>query len=218
MIFRNSYGQHFTRLKSVLSLIAEAGVRLKPDKRNFLQSQISYLGQVISEDEIKTDPKKIEKVVNWETPGCYADLHSFIAFCNYYRKFIRDFASIAQPLENLLKQDTGKINGKYSKRFVIWDTAGQTAFKELKRRLTEAPVLAYPTKTGEFILDTDASHYHIGGILSQIQDGKEKVIAYTSKKLTNTELKYCVTRKELLAVYIFVKQFKQFKHNLNTPF
>ena len=76
--------------------------------------------------------------------------------------------------------------------------------------MTEDPVLAYPTKTGESILDTDASHYHIGGILSQIQDGKEKVIAYTSKKLTNTELKYCVTRKDLLAVYTFVKQFKHF--------
>ena len=70
-----------------------------------------------------------------------------------------------------------KINEKYSQLFVIWGTAGQTAFKELKRRLTEDPVLAYLTKTGEFVLDTDASHYHVVGILSQIQDGKEKVIA-----------------------------------------
>ena len=76
--------------------------------------------------------------------------------------------------------------------------------------MTEAPILAYPTKKGKFILDTDASHYHIGGILSQIQDGEEKVIACTIKKLTITELKYCVTRKELLAVYTFVKQFKYF--------
>ena len=158
LIFGNSYEQHFTRLKLVLSLIAEVSVKLKLDKCNFLKSQVSYLGHVISGDGIKTDPRKIEKFVNWETPGCYADLHSFIAFCNYYRKFIRDFASIAQSLENLLKQDTGKINEKYSKRFVIWDTAGQTAFKELKRWLTETPILAYPTKTEEFILDTDSSH------------------------------------------------------------
>ena len=119
LIFGNSCEQHFTRLKSVLSRIAKAGVKLKPDKCNFLQRKVSYFGYVISGDGIKTDPKKIEKVVNWETLGCYADLHSFIAFCNYYRQFIRDFASISQSVENLLKQDTGKINRKFSKFFVI---------------------------------------------------------------------------------------------------
>ena len=82
-------------------------------------------------------------------------------------------------MENLLKQDTEKINGKYSKRFVTWDNARLTAFKAIMRRLTEVPVLAYPTKTGEFILDTDANHYHIEGLLSQVREGEEKMIAYT---------------------------------------
>ena len=75
LVFGNSYEQNFTRLKSVISRKAEAGFKLKPDKCNFLHSQVSYLGHVISADGIKTDPKKIEKVVNWKTPGCYADLH-----------------------------------------------------------------------------------------------------------------------------------------------
>ena len=84
---------------------------------------------------------------------------------------------------------------------------GKMAFIKMKELLTTAPVLAYSWKEGMLILDTDASRSHIEGILSQILNGDENVIAYTSKKLTNSELKYCVTPKELLAVYTFVKQF-----------
>lgn len=210
LIFGNSYEQHLSRLEKVLARIEDSGVKLKPDKCNFLLKEVSYLGHKITEEGIKTDPIKIEKVKNWSEPGCFSDLHSFIAFCNYYRKFIKDFGYVVQPLETILKQDKQKINGKYSKKQIIWNDEGKKAFKQIKELLTTAPVLAYPLREGMFILDTDASHSHIGGILSQVQNGDEKVIAYTSKKLTNSELKYCVTRKELLAVYVFVKQFRHY--------
>ena len=90
------------------------------------------------------------------------------------------------------------------------DEKKEYAFVRLKEALTTPPVLAMPTDTGRFVLDTDASDESIGAVLSQIQDGEEKVIAYASRKLDKREKNYCVTRKELLAVVHFLKYFRQY--------
>ena len=80
----------------------------------------------------------------------------------------------------------------------------------LKKALTSAPILAFPTKDDRFILDTDASHDSIGAVLSQLQNGEERVIAYASKKFSQSQRQYCITRKELYAVYHFVTHFKHY--------
>jgi phospholipid-translocating ATPase len=80
----------------------------------------------------------------------------------------------------------------------------------LKKALCEAPILAYPLPKGLFVLDTDASNVGIGGVLSQVQDNKEKVIAYGSKKLDKQQQRYSVTRRELLVVITFIHQFRHF--------
>jgi hypothetical protein len=92
----------------------------------------------------------------------------------------------------------------------VWDDDCEFAFQTLKQKLCEAPILAYPNCHDTFVLDTDASAYGIGGVLAQIQQGEEKVIAYGSTTLAKGEMNYCVTRRELLAVVNFVKQFKHY--------
>ena len=92
----------------------------------------------------------------------------------------------------------------------MWSDDCQEAFDELKARLQSAPVLSYPIPEGDFILDTDASGEGIGGVLSQIQDGEERVLAYASRKLSKAERNYCVTRRELLAVVVYHKNFRQY--------
>jgi len=89
----------------------------------------------------------------------------------------------------------------------IWTPDADQAFKQLKEALIKAPVLGYPLPKGQFILDTDASNHGVGAVLSQLQDGQERVVAYYSRVLTQPERQYCVTRRELLAVVSAVKHF-----------
>lgn len=117
----------------------------------------------------------------------------------YYRKFIKKYSEIASPLTELTKK---------SRKF-LWTEKCTLAFEKLKQLLVESPILAYPvSEGGTFILDTDACGNGIGSVLSQIQNGEEKVIAYASKTLNESQRRYCTTYKELLAIVTFVKHFR----------
>ena len=121
-------------------------------------------------------------------PTSVAEVRSFLGLASYYRKFVEGFATIASPLHDLLRK-----NSKF-----VWTDTCQEAFSTLKERLTRAPVLAYPEGEGQFILDTDASGYGIGAVLSQVQEGQEKVIAYASKALNKSQRRYCTTSLQWL--------------------
>jgi len=120
-----------------------------------------------------------------------------LEFSSYYRKFIKGFSSLVKPLYTLTE----------NKSKFIWEDKFQSVFDELKRVLSSSPVLSFPKEEGEFILDTDASNNGIGAVLSQRQEGKEKVIAYYSRVLNKPERNYCVTRRELLAIVNSLKFF-----------
>ena len=145
-------------------------------------------------------PDKVKAVREWPTPTDVTEVKSFLGLCSYYRRFIKDFATIAKPLFRLTEKHVP----------FIWKEDEQTAFETMKDILITAPVMAYPSPTATFILDTDASNVGIGAVLSQVIDGDEKVIAYGSRTLTKAERQYCVTRRELLAVVFFTKYFKHY--------
>jgi hypothetical protein len=92
----------------------------------------------------------------------------------------------------------------------VWSAQHEESFQKLKWCLTHSPILCFPTNQGYYVLDTDASYGSIGAVLSQVQEGEEKVIAYASHKLSKSERNYCITRKELLAVYRYVIHFKHY--------
>jgi len=156
---------------------------------------------VVSREGIKTDPEKISAVRDWPIPRTKKQVRSFLGFCSYYRKFVKGFSLIAKPLFSLT-EDSVKF---------IWTEECGEAFKELKERLIASPILSYPDNQGRFILDTDASNHGIGAVLSQKQEGTEKIIAYFSRVLNKSERNYCVTRRELLAI---VESLKSFHHYL----
>ena len=133
-------------------------------------------------------------------PHNLKQLQAFLGTVGYYRQYIPDFATIAKPLTAM----TGK-EARWE-----WDEATQQAFDQLKGSLTQAPILGYPDPNLSYILDTDASAVGVGGVLSQVQDGKERVIAYFSKTLGGAEQNYCVTRRELLAVIKSVQHFRPY--------
>ena len=128
------------------------------------------------------------------------EVRNVLGFFSYYRHFIPHYSEIPKPLVKLTEKE----------RPFTWDEEQQKSFHDLKEMLSQAPILVHPQPEGDFMLDTDASNEGSGAVLSQVQDGQEKVITYLSKMLSKTERNYCITRCELLAVVHFVTQFKHF--------
>ena len=196
----SSLDEHLQRLEAVFQRIRAAKLTLIPDKCKILRREVTYLGHVVSERGIAIDEKKLDVVRNWETPRCLKDVRAYIGFCQYYRRFIFQFSAIARPLPELTRK-----NVKF-----VWTPKCQASFDELKEKLTSAPVVSLPRDEGEFCLDTDASGWSIGAVLSQTQDDEERVIANGSRLFFRSEMNYCTTRRELLAVVYFTKYFKQY--------
>ena len=200
VVFSDTLETHLSRLEVVLHRLESAGLKIRPDKCKMLQREVVFLGHVISEEGIKASTAKTEAITSWPTPKNVKEVRSFLGLCRYYRKHIKDFAKTAAPLHAL--------TGKYA-RF-HWDEQCQRAFEEMKEKLTTAPIMSFPRDEGQFILDCDASQLAIGAVLSQVQDGEEKVVAYASRLYSKAELNYCVTSQELLAVVYFCKYFRQY--------
>lgn len=161
---------------------------------------MKYLGHVVSRDGVTVDSDKVAAVQQWPRPKDRNEVRSFLGLCTYYRRFVLEFARIAKPLTRLTEEN---------RRF-DWNHECEEAFDNLKKALTSAPILSYPRLDGQFILDTDASNTAIGGVLSQRQEGQEKVIGYFSKVLSKAERNYCVTRRELLAVVKAAEHFYKY--------
>lgn len=194
MIYSKTFEEHLTQVDRVLELIIDAGLKLRPDKCDFLKDQIKYLGHTISSEGIQANDEKIQAIVDWETPQTVESLRSFLGLASYFRKFVKDFSLIAGPLHDVVTKKLKQNKGQNKKKTVSihpvedWGDKQEVAFKTLKKKLTEAPVLGFADFSRPFILETDASFDGLGAILSQKQeDGRTKVIAYASRRLHPTE-------------------------------
>ncbi|GFU35199.1 retrovirus-related Pol polyprotein from transposon 17.6 [Trichonephila clavipes] len=197
IIVGRSFDEHLKNIRCVLQKLKEANLKLSPSKCHLFRREVTYLGHIISSEGVRTDPDKISDVKDWNCPTDVHQLRSFLGLCTYYRKFVKNFSTIATPFRKLTE----------TKQKCIWMIDCNNAFNKLKDALTSAPILAYPEIGKQFILDTDASHESIGNVLSQEIDGQERVIVYLSKFLSKPERNYCLTRKELLAIVKAVKHF-----------
>ena len=200
IVIAPDFATHISRLREVFQRLRQAGLKLKPKKCELLQNAVKYLGHIVSEEGVATDPDKVEVVRNWESPCDLKVLQAFLGTAGYYRQFIPDYATIAKPLTQLTRKGATWE----------WGTDEENAFRTLQQKLITAPILGYPAPTGPYFLDTDASAVGVGAVLSQIQDGHERVVAYFSKTLSPAERNYCVTRRELLAVIKAVKHFRPY--------
>ena len=197
IIKSETFEGHLVNLRKVFDRLRSSNLKLSPKKCAIFQHKVEFLGHVVSEEGISTNPKKVESVRDWPKPVTVKQVRSFLGLCSYYRKFILNFSTIAKPLTRLTEKDV---------KFV-WSMECDRAFESLKTCLVDTPILVYPDMTKPFILDTDASGVGIGAVLSQMQGDKEKVVAYYSRVLTKSERNYCVTRRELLAVVDSIKHF-----------
>ena len=200
LVHNKTFSETLRVLREVFLRLRKSGLKLKPKKCQLFRQSVKYLGHVIDRQGVRCDPDKIAVIEKWESPTSVEGVRSVLGTASYYRRFIKGFAEIASPLHDLLKKEV---------KF-CWTATCQEALEKIKRCLTQAPILAFPNESGDFVLDTDACNVGIGAVLSQLQDGEEKVIAYASKALSKSQKVYCTTYKELLAVRIFVEQFKAY--------
>ena len=166
IVFSEMLKEHIKRLRGVFSKLVQAGLKLKPKKCKFFKSRISYLGHIVSSSGIETDPRKVEAVKTWAIPKTVTDVRSFLGFTNYYRRFTKDYAKVARPLNALISGE----NASKKKKMIEWNSDCQRAFDELKKLCTSVPVLVYANYKREFQLHTDASELGLGGVLYQKDD------------------------------------------------
>lgn len=200
IVYSKSFQGQIDNLSQVFDCLQKAKLKMNPKKCDLFKDKVVFLGHVISSEGTTTDPAKIESVINWPTPKTVKHVRSFIGLCSYYRRYVKNFADIARPLHKLTEKDV-----KFE-----WTETCQNSFDTMKKALTSCPVLGYPTSDDKFVIDCDASNDGMGAVLSQIQNGVEKVICYFSKAFTRQERRYCVTRRELLAVVASIRHFHHY--------
>ena len=164
---------------------------LKAKKCKFNKTKMEYLGLVVEEGKVSTDPIKVKGFADWPIPTCVKDVRSFLGFGNFYQKFIPGFSTLAMPLNALWKKDTT----------FYWTEETQQSFDTLKKKLTSSPVLMMPDQTRPFQIECDASKYASGAVLTQQDNnGNRHPVAFLSKTFSETEQNYEIYDRELLAI------------------
>jgi predicted aspartyl protease/transposase InsO family protein len=200
IVFSRDFQTHTERLREVFNRLRGANLKLHPSKCFLFQKRVAFLGHVLSAAGIEVQSDKVACVRDWPRPTNLTELRAFLGTCSYYRRFIVGFADLAAPLHVLQRKHVP----------FEWTSKQEEAFNRLKEKLISAPVLGMPMDDGLFYLDSDASEFALGAVLSQIQNGSEVVIAYASRVLSKAERNYDVTKKELLGAVNGLKSFKQY--------
>jgi transposase InsO family protein len=202
IIFSSTFEEHLQRLDSVFSRLADHNLKLKASKCEFFKSKVTYLGHVVSEDGISADPDKIAAVKSWPIPKTIKEVRQFLGFTGYYRRFIKGYAAVVRPLNDLLIGHTTKKQQKSNKKKTPfhWDLEQQQSFDNIIEKLTHPPVLAYANYQLPFLVHTDASSTGLGAVLYQRQGGIDRVIAFASRSLKASERHYPAHKLEFLAL------------------
>lgn len=203
VIFSSSFEQQLDRLEAVFERLHRHNLKLKASKCEFFKREVKYLGHIVSEDGIKADPAKTSAIKEWPVPASTKEVRRFIGFSGYYRRFVKDYAKIARPLNDLLVgEPTSKSKSKKKTHQppFHWGDEQQQAFDAIVDKLSSPPVLAYAEYDKPFALHTDASSSGLGAVLYQKQNGIDRVIAYASRSLKPSEKNYPAHKLEFLAL------------------
>jgi hypothetical protein len=165
---------------------------VSPEKCVWRQQEVEFLGHLIGREGIKMSPEKIEVVLEWKSPSSLVETQSFLGFANFYRRFIQDYSRVARPMTELTKGTAKHFR---------WTPEAELAFQELKNRFTSALILAHFNPQKEVIVETDASDFALGAVLSQ-RDNENRLhpVAFHSRKFSPVEINYEIHDKELLAI------------------
>ena len=201
LVFSKTAEEHVEHVEQVLKLLREHQLYAKPSKCEWGVNRVEFLGHIVSHEGIEMDPSKVKAVLDWPEPRNPREVLQFKGLVGFYRRFIRDFSKLAAPLSAL----TGNVPFK-------WGEEERLSFEALKTAITSAPILALPDATKPFVVQTDASDFAIGAVLSQGEKEDLRVVAFESRKLGPTEVKYDVHDKELLAIIHVLVKWRHYLH------
>ena len=189
LVFSKTLPEHLDRLEKVFQRLQQHGLKLNAAKCNLFQTEVAYLGHVVSKEGVSVDPDKIARIRDWPTPTTQGELRSFLGLASYYRRYVAKFAKVAAPLHALTGKDDAK--GRKAPKLLDWSEEAATAFASLKQALCSTPVLTYPRFDREFVLEVDASLKGLGACLSQADDdGMLRPVAFASRGLRGAERNY----------------------------
>ncbi|KAJ0771840.1 putative nucleotidyltransferase, Ribonuclease H [Helianthus annuus] len=196
LIYSKSQEEHEHHLRLILELLRTEQLYAKFSKCDFWLREVHFLGHVVNKDGIHVDPSKVDSIKNWPAPRTPTEIRQFLGLAGYYRRFIKDFSKIAQPLTSLTQKGVT----------YRWSDAQESAFQHLKDRLCSAPILSLPEGTDDFVVNCDASIQGLGCVLMQ----RDKVIAYASRQLKVHERNYTTHDLELGAVVFALKIWRHY--------
>ncbi|CAF1183413.1 unnamed protein product [Didymodactylos carnosus] len=204
IIFSSTFDQHLKDINDVLGRLRQSNLTLKASKCHFCHRELKYLGHIVSAQGIRPDPEKLKAVRDFPVPYKAKGVRSFLGLTGYYRRFIQNYATIAEPLLQLIRVKRSPV--------FVWIPECQDSFDELKQNLITSPIISYSDFNHPFILQLDASDYGLGAVLAQkgSPDGEEHVIAYASRTLNESERKYSATERECLAIVWGTQHFRPY--------
>lgn len=198
IIATSSFEKHIEVLKLVFARLKEANLTLNKTKCYFCRPELKFLGFVVNRSGIAVDPAKVEAIINIAQPKSVKEVRRIIGMISWYRRFVDNFSDVLAPLTALLRKD---------KKF-LWDSACEESFKKIKDALVSAPILACPNFEHPFYVQTDASAYGLGAVLTQKYNDREYVIYYLSRSLSRAEQNYSSTERECLAALWAVEKLR----------
>jgi hypothetical protein len=201
LIHSLDFDQHLIHLREVFERLKSANLKLKPGKCSFAKNETTYLGFLIDEAGIKPSPERTEALRNYQRPTTAKKVKRFLGMSSYYRKFIKNYGSLAEPINRLLKK-----SAKFE-----WNNECEEGFVRIIQAMTNPPLLIYPNFKQKFVLETDASGIGLGAVLAQKDaQGVNRAVGYASRMLKGPEKNYSATEIECLAIVWAVEHFKQY--------
>ena len=178
------------------------------EKSVFHVKTVDFLGYVVATDGVTMNEKKVETIKAWKPPTTVREGQIFMGFANFYRRFIKNFSDICTPITNLTRGDKTKF---------VWGKDQQEAFEYLRRCFTMAAILCHFHPDHDTVVETDASDYALGCILSQFQEKRLHPVAFHSRKLNSAERNYDIHDKELLAILVAFLEWKHYLQGREKP-
>ena len=200
LVFSRTKEEHLEHIRTALGRLRDAKIYARLHKCEFYKDKVEYLGFDVSARGVQPSPDKVRAVVEWPKPSSVKDVRSFLGLAGFYRRFIKNFSLKAKPLTELTRDDA----------VWRWEEPQEMAFKTLKRSLVTAPVLHMPNFDLPFVLMTDASAVSVGGILEQDFGSGLQPVAYESKKLSPTEMRYSAYERELLGIVWAIGKWRHY--------
>lgn len=203
IIITDTFGEHIQVLKEVANRLAQAQLSVSQKKSQFCCQQLTFLGYLLSEKGLQPNPERIQPIMRYKQPETVKDIRRLVGLVNWYRRFIPNAATLLTPFTELIKE-----YGPESQRKIQWTAESQEVLEQIKKALTEAPILVAADYSKPFKIYSDASLVAGSSVLTQEIDGTERAIYYHSVKFSTTQQNYSATERELLSVIAGLEKFR----------